>query len=501
MKFGHADGFPAAISVVGQVGVAALSLFGAMLSISAVLFSSPSTGATVALPTHRFIPTIQHGEVTSLAQGRWDLPSYGMLFDFSAHEVAVYDRAGGLCWRDTEYVDTKSIDEVVPFVATGASSSSLLFASSPEGTHYLTESLAKLPSACTEVRDRTSPLYTFDAVTASLREFYPFAHEHGVDWAERTSRLRPRMASVHNDLELLAVLKELFHDVEDPHTRLAGNIDGKPFRLRSFRGEDFKALEAAYSRQSHYDILLDWLSKGWLPGELEQASKTLLPGTRRQAFDGGLVWGKLKGNIGYLAINEMAGFGQDSDLVEDRALLRPVLDQALADLKDTRAMVLDISHNLGGEDEISSDIAARFADKSRKAYSKQAYRGGSVQWFETVPYQGARYLKPVYLLTSELTASAAEVFTLRMRGLPNVVQVGEATQGIFSDSTEKGLPNGWTLAMSTETYWDSRGQNYEGVGLSPAVPFRVIEADQAAGTYRDAILRAAELVTTHKLVH
>ena len=197
----------------------------------------------------------------------------------------------------------------------------------------------------------------------------------------------------------------------------------------------------------------------------------------------------------------MAGFGKDSDIAEDRSLLGPALDRALADLIDTRALVLDISHNLGGDDEISSDIAARFADRARKAYSKQAFRGGTVQWFDTVPRQVSRYLKPVYLLTSELTASAAEVFTIRMRGLPNVVQVGEATQGIFSDSTEKGLPNGWILAMSTEIYRDPYGRNYEGAGVSPVVPYRVIGVGHEAARYRNAILHAAELAEAHKLAH
>jgi carboxyl-terminal processing protease len=422
-----------------------------------------------------------------------------MLFDFSAHELGVYDRAGGLCWRDSEYVDTKAVNDLVPFVATGSSPSSLLFATSPHGTQYRTESVSMLPPACIAAQNRTSPLYIFDAITTSLREFYPFAHEHDVDWAARTSRLRPRMASVHNEVELLAALTELFRGVQDPHTSLAGNINGKPFRLRSFRGQDFKALQAAYSRQNQYDIFLDWVFKLWMPGEFDQASAALLSGTRRQAFDNALVWGRLKGNIGYLAINEMAGFGQDSDLAEDRTLLGPALDQALADLKDTRAMVLDISHDLGGDDEISSDIASRFADRERKAYSKQAHRGGTVQRFQTVPHQGTRYLKPVYLLTSELTASAAEVFAIRMRGLPNVVQVGEATQGVFSDSTEKGLPNGWVLAMSTEIYRDPEGRSYEGTGLSPAVPYRVIEVDHASCKYRNAILYAAKLATTHKL--
>ena len=477
------------------------SLFGAALLAFAAMLSAPCARATDPLPEHRFVPTMRDGQVTRLAQGRWDLPAYGMLFDLRAHETAVYDRAGGLCWRDTAYTDLSSVMALVPSVAADSPPSKRLFASSPDGTHYRTESLSALPPACTEALDRASPLYLFKAVTASLQEFYPFAREHDVDWTERASRLQPRMASAHNDIELLAVLTELFSGVTDPHTSLAGNIDGEPFRLRSFRGQDFKALESVYSRQRQYDIFLDWFFKRWMPGELDQASAALLPGTRQQALEGKLVWGTLNGNVGYLAINAMGGFGQADTLEEDRSLLGPALDHALIDLKGTRALVLDISHNLGGEDEISSDIAARFTDRARKAYSKQAFHGGTVQWFETTPHHGTVYLKPVYLLTSELTASAAEVFTLRMRELPRVVQVGETTQGVFSDSTEKGLPNGWILAMSTEIYRDPSGRNYEGTGLSPAIPYRVIGIDPTIATYRNAVRHAAELATMHDLAH
>jgi C-terminal processing protease CtpA/Prc len=80
-----------------------------------------------------------------------------------------------------------------------------------------------------------------------------------------------------------------------------------------------------------------------------------------------------------------------------------------------------------------------------------------------------------------------------MRNLPQVTQVGEPTQGIFSDSTDKGLPNGWTLSLSTEIYRDPRGNNYEGVGLPPTMPYEVFGGDSMSEGYRVAILQAAEL--------
>lgn len=469
-----------------------------------VLASVAVSGFLQALTVQAYSPgqmnrTISEGRVALPARGYWDLPGYGMAFDFKTASVDVYDHAGDICWRDTKHGGVQAAIELVPFFGTNASGSLAFFASAPDGTRYQPQSMTGMPIACTDAMDRTNPTYIFDAVAASLTEFYPFAREHHVNWSDRANRLRPRIAQTKTEQDLLAVLSALFENVEDPHTSISGTINGKPFRLRSFRGDDFRALNRQFSRQRQYDNFLDWVFGSWMPGERRQAAAEFLSGTYRQALAGALVWGRLKGNVGYLAVNEMTGFGADTDLEGERSRLRSALDLALTDLKDTRAMVLDISHNLGGEDEVSADIAARFADKVRPAYSKQAFHGGSVQRFDIVPYDGVSYRKPVYLLTSELTASAAEVFALRMRQLPNVTQVGESTLGIFSDATEKGLPNGWILSMSTEIYRDQDGQTYEGRGLSPRIRFQVIGLEPATGEYGKAIRKAGAMAASQHL--
>jgi carboxyl-terminal processing protease len=444
-------------------------------------------------PSSRFQPTIESGLIARPARGIWRLPNYDTLLDFSGHAIGVYHQAGRLCWRDPEVVNAASVNDLVPYYAVGPSSSTVVFATAPDGTQYRTESLKALPVACTRELDRGAPGYIFEAIAASLLELYPFQREHDVDWAARVKMLRPRVANLKSDYQLRALLAELFIGVADPHTSISGTLDGKSFRIRTFRGQDFQRLLQLFKQQSRYDNFLDWVDKSWMPGQFEQAYALLDPATRQRAFDGGVIWGHLGGDVGYLSINAMAGFANDTDAAGDRALLKPVLDQALQDLKDTRALVLDVSHDLGGDDEVAADIAARFTDQKREAYSKRAYRGGAAQSFQMSPYDGTRYLKPVYLLTSELSASAAEVFTLRMRNLPQVTQVGEPTQGIFSDSTDKGLPNGWTLSLSTEIYRDPRGNNYEGVGLPPTMPYEVFGGDSMSEGYRVAILQAAEL--------
>lgn len=77
------------------------------------------------------------------------------------------------------------------------------------------------------------------------------------------------------------------------------------------------------------------------------------------------------------------------------------------------------------------------------------------------------YNKPVFLLTSHQTASAAEIFTLGSMKIKNITRVGSNTKGIFSDVLEKKLPNGWTLNISNEVYQSDEGICYENVGIPP----------------------------------
>ena len=114
-------------------------------------------------------------------------------------------------------------------------------------------------------------------------------------------------------------------------------------------------------------------------------------------------------------------------------MLDAALDEAVAAFKGARAVIVDVSYNLGGYDGVAQQAAARFADARRLAYTKvaQGAQGVEPQPFHVEPSRRASYLGPVYLLTSDVTVSAGEIFTLYMRALPNVIHVGGTTRGAF----------------------------------------------------------------------
>jgi carboxyl-terminal processing protease len=127
-------------------------------------------------------------------------------------------------------------------------------------------------------------------------------------------------------------------------------------------------------------------------------------------------------------------------------------------------------------------IAERFAGKRTLAYSKYAgdAEGASPQAIYLQPSDRPRFTGPVYLLTSNVTLSAAEVFTVAMRSLPNVTHAGQATRGCLSDELIKRLPNGWRVTLSNEVYLDSAGKAWEGRGIPPRLPLQVFSNDAGA---------------------
>ena len=89
-----------------------------------------------------------------------------------------------------------------------------------------------------------------------------------------------------------------------------------------------------------------------------------------------------------------------------------------------------------------------------------------------------QYLAPVFVLTSNQTASAAEVFTLAMRALPQVTLVGESTQGGLSDQLDKQLSNGWPASVANEYYLTPQGESFEATGIP--VDLEILQLSRAA---------------------
>ena len=199
----------------------------------------------------------------------------------------------------------------------------------------------------------------------------------------------------------------------------------------------------------------------------------------------------LPGNIAWVALRS---FGDDTAAKEYLAQFPEI---AKAD-----AIVFDLRDNGGGNSGVGYKVLATLTDKPFRTSAwrtreyvptyrawqqgEQAHREAAGQ----VPADGTRrYDKPVYVLTSARTYSAAEDFAVAFDAMQRGRIVGEATGGSTGQPLIVSLPGGIMARICTkrDTYPD--GREFVGVGVQPQVVVHPTVADFRVG--RDTVLEAA----------
>ncbi|WP_203294009.1 S41 family peptidase [Luteirhabdus pelagi] len=174
------------------------------------------------------------------------------------------------------------------------------------------------------------------------------------------------------------------------------------------------------------------------------------------------------------------------------------IDDAVKNFKGLKGVIIDIRFNGGGDDKNSMIIASRFTDKKRVGFLKKERINGTSRYKKMVishisPAGQVQYTGPIVILTSDLTASAAEVFALAMKELPYVSILGDNTNGIFSDMFDFKLPNGWLATLSHQKYFSANMKNFEGIGVEPDIEVKNTHEDIITG--RDqVIIEAIDLI-------
>jgi carboxyl-terminal processing protease len=290
---------------------------------------------------------------------------------------------------------------------------------------------------------------------------------------------------------LFDVLAGMLRGLGDSHVGLTAKVGTETLRHDESTSRTLALLSerARAEGRPARDVEREWL-RAYRDGILQR----VLGGGGRQAANGRILWGFARPGIGYLNVLTMGGFVADGSPREELAALDATLDEALAAFAGADAVIVDVSNNRGGHDLLARAIASRFADQPRHAYTKRAHRADGVppQPFQVEPSSRRRFTGRVYLVTSDVTVSAGEIFTLAMRALPNVTHAGTSTRGALSDMLEKPLPNGWTVELSNEVYLDPAGEAFEGRGIPPAEAFEPFPRDDLSNGHAVALGRLAE---------
>jgi hypothetical protein len=164
------------------------------------------------------------------------------------------------------------------------------------------------------------------------------------------------------------------------------------------------------------------------------------------------------------------------------------LAAAMAFVHSSRALVIDLRHNGGGHSDQYVLMMSYFLEgpvKIGESFSRPDSAIEQTWTYAVVP--GPRYDrgKPIYVLTSRKTFSAAEALAGALRKYRHATVVGDTTRG--GGHTGDFLPVGERFMLFVPTGASTSGDDVEGQGLRPDV---VVPSDQALETAHRLALRA-----------
>lgn len=200
---------------------------------------------------------------------------------------------------------------------------------------------------------------------------------------------------------------------------------------------------------------------------------------------------RLPGNIGLIEVTQVA----DIEFKDANDPARRAADAALALMKGSDAVIIDLRNNGGGAPSMVGYLVSAFVKPDANVYNTFHSRDGTETEKPDVTYPQPDVDVPLYVLTSARTGSAAEsiAFTLQSCGRAKVV--GERSGGAANPGEPFRTKGGYEVFIS----WGSprnplNGRNWEGEGVRPDVEVAAALAlDRASSVALDDVLQGAKL--------
>lgn len=193
------------------------------------------------------------------------------------------------------------------------------------------------------------------------------------------------------------------------------------------------------------------------------------------------------GQIGYLTVNNF----------EDEKIMKQ-FDSLFTQIAATKGLIIDIRNNGGGSSGIGYHIIESLTNKPFKtSYSKIPRYIPSIngiQWQENAARDwdanGKQYYdKPVVVLISARTFSAAEDFTVAFDYIKRGKLIGQTTGGSTGQPISFNLPGGGSARICSKHDAYPDGKEFVGVGIAPDVMVTKTIKDLWSG--KDAALEKA----------
>jgi hypothetical protein len=181
----------------------------------------------------------------------------------------------------------------------------------------------------------------------------------------------------------------------------------------------------------------------------------------------------LQPNIGYLKFDQFA----------DLATCASTAGAAMTFLADSDALIIDLRENHGGAPAMVEFIATYLLD--RRTHLDDIFNrddnATTQEW--TLPYvPGRKFIgKPVFVLTSKGTFSAAEALSSWLKNLKRATLVGETTSGGAHPTDLRRIDDHFSVRVPyARSVNPITGANWEGTGVEPDVKVAAAQALEVA---------------------
>jgi hypothetical protein len=164
------------------------------------------------------------------------------------------------------------------------------------------------------------------------------------------------------------------------------------------------------------------------------------------------------GNIGYIKFNYFDAYQEYS---------QPQVDAAFGFLKNSDALILDLRNNTGGSSAMVSYILGFFFSATIQiGTSYNRYTDSTTAEYVQPAEESKRLLNSdLYILTSNVTVSAAEALAYNLKYLKNAIIIGETSTGAANPGRVTRLnpyytafiPNRHASNIVTKTNWEGTG--------------------------------------------
>jgi len=220
-------------------------------------------------------------------------------------------------------------------------------------------------------------------------------------------------------------------------------------------------------------------SKRVMPDEIKKQREKMMAMKMAEINYGFTEVKVLNGNIGYLNLRMFADIEQGKDAATS----------AMKFLYNTNAIIIDLRKNGGGVPSMVQLLSSYFTDAEpvllSDFYERKTNEKTQLFTFKTI--DGKRMTnKPLYILTSENTFSAAEAFTYSLKHLDKAVVVGEVTKGGANRTRTINLNDNFSISVPyIKAIHPVTNTNWEGKGVQPTI--KTTEKDAFIKAYIDAI--------------